>query len=426
MKKIWVLLCILIAVDLQAVTITDMFNAIKKQPTTKIDEISSKMAKIAQNRVNAGYYPVVNLFGNYTHYNSPTNLLPLDPKAAGSLIARHEPLPFSNTKEVVGIQASMPLFVRELKDLSQKAKYLAKSAMLKKRLNFYQNEAVILGSNASLEYLDSLIRSLKATKKSLVKTKDNLQVSVDAGRTPGIAIDKIDEGINRIDIAINSIEIKKSTLLSNIENLTGLEIKKPAKMELISEVKSGDIFALKPLEQVINASMSDYKAAKAKRYYPKVAFNVMWSENYAQNDSSLGQSVHRGYGYYQLGVQIPLYNRGEDVDMQLKQIAIMKNRMKLKKSETELKMQIKSLQSSLTLLDKSSKLKKKNIQKNVDLLKFAKVAFNEGRMTEEDYMGYEDKLLSAKTSYYETLSQKWQDIAKLAVIYGNDLKEIVR
>jgi len=424
MRKLSILALIALALNLQAVTMSELFNAIRKQPTTKIDEISSKMAKIAGERVNAGYYPKVDLFASYTHYNSPTNLRPLDPDSTAKLAGQS--LPFSQTIQKVGIGASVPLFVKELGDLSQKAKYLAKSAKLKKELNFYQNEAFILGANANLEYLDNLLLSLKATQKSLLKTKNDLQISVNSGRTPAIAIDKIDEKLNQLDISINNIEIKKATLISNIENLTGLEIQSPAKMEIITNVKEGEIFALKPLQEVINASMSDYKATKAKRYYPKVAFNVMWSENYTQDDSRLGDSVHAGYGYYQLGVSMPLYNRGEDVDMQLKKIQIMKDKMKLKKTEQELKTQVKALQKELVLLEKSKKLKKINIQKREDLLKYAKVSFDEGRMTEEDYLVYEDGVLSAKSSYYETLSQKWQNIAKLAVIYGNDLKGVVR
>jgi len=424
MKKLLILIFVMIAINLQAVTMSELFNAIRKQPTSKIDEISSKMAQIAQERVNAGYYPKVDLFASYTHYNSPTNLMPLDPDATAKLAGQS--LPFSQTIQKVGIGASIPLFVKELGDLSQKAKYLAKSATLKKELNFYQNEALILGSNATLEYLDNLLISLKATQKSLLKTKEDLQISVNSGRMPGIAIDKIDEKLNQLDININNIDIKKATLISNIENLTGLEIKKPAKMELITNVKEDKIFALKPLQEVINASMSDFQATYAKRYYPKVAFNVMWSENYTQDDSRFGNSVHDGYGYYQLGISMPLYNRSEDVDMQIKKIQIMKDKMKLKKSEQELKAEAKALQKELVLLEKSKRLKKINIQKNKNLLKYAKVSFDEGRMREEDYLVYEDKLLSAKSSYFETLSQKWQVIAKLAVIYGNDLKGVVR
>jgi len=426
MKKLSILVFIVVAINLQAVTMSELFNAIKKQPTSKIDEISSKMATIAQERVNAGYYPKVNLFASYTHYNSPTNLRPIDPIESGKLMTQGKSLPFSQTIQKIGIGATVPVFIKELGDLSQKAKYLAISATLKKELNFYQNEALILGSNASLEYLDNLLLSLKGTQKSLFKTKNDLQISVNSGRMPAIAIDKIDEKLNQLGISINNVNIKKETLISSIENLTGLEIKSPAKMEIITNVKTSEIFALKPLQEVINASMSDYKATKAKRYYPKVAFNVMWSENYAGDDVRLGKSVHVGYGYYQLGVSMPLYNKGEDVDIQLKKIQIMKNKMKLKKTEQALKTQAKALQKELILLEKSKKLKEINIKKREDLLKYAKVSFDEGRMTEEDYLVYEDGLLSARSSYYETVSQKWQNIAKLAVIYGNDLKGVVR
>ena len=426
MRKLSILALLALALNLQAVTMSELFNAIRKQPTTKIDEISSKMAKIAGQRVNAGYYPVLNLFANYTHYNSPTNLRPLDPIASGKLMTQNQPLPFAQTIQKIGVGATVPVFIKELGDLSDKARYLAKSANLKKELNFYQNEALVLGANANLEYLDNLLLSLKTTRQSLSKSKEDLKISVDSGRAPGIALDKIDERINQIDISINNIKIKKTSLLANMENLTGIFLQKPVSMELVSYVKKGEIFALKPLQEVINASISDFKASKAKRYYPKVAFSLMWSENYAQDDVWLGKSVNEGYGYYQLGVTMPLYNRGEDVDMQLKQIAIMKDRMKLKKTEQELKLEAKSLQSNLKLLDRSEKLKKENIKKNRDLLRYAKVAFLEGRMIEEDYLGYEDRLLSAKAAYYETKSQKWQDIAKLAVIYGNDLKGVVR
>ena len=57
MKTILILIFTMFAVSLQAVSIGNLFDAIEKQPSTKIDEISSKMANIAQKRVNAGYYP---------------------------------------------------------------------------------------------------------------------------------------------------------------------------------------------------------------------------------------------------------------------------------------------------------------------------------------------------------------------------------
>ncbi len=413
--------------NLQAVTIGELFDSIVKQPQTKIDAINEKMVELAKSKVHSVKYPVIDLFASYTHYNSPTNLIPLDPQEAGILIAKKEPLPFATTIEKFGVKLSLPLYVKEIEFLSDRAEMLAKSAKLKKSLNFYKNEAVVLGANATLKYLDSLAEALDATKKSILKTKEDLLVAVKSGRMPGIAIDKIDEKINQLEISINNVKIKRNSLISKIETQTGIRLEKAVRVSLIrEELKKGEIFALKPLKASINASFKDLEAAKAKRYYPKVGLNLLWSENYSSKDSYLGQDVHRGYGYYQLGVSMPLYNKGGDVDIELKKIAVMKEKMKYKKTENELLIEAKSLENELRLLKESQRLSKSNIKKRFDLLKYAKVAFKEGRMSEEDYLRYEDALLSAKANYYKVESDKWQDIGKLAVIYGEDLRGVVK
>jgi len=184
----FIMMLMIFALDLNATSMHDLFQALKKQPISKVDEEVAKIAKVTQQKVDAIYYPKVNLFGSYTHYNSPTNLRPLDPLATARLNASKTALPFSNTIEKIGVKATMPIFIKELASLSKKAKHMAKSAKLKKRLNFFQNEAIIVTSNASLQYLDSLLRALKTTRKSLLKTRSDLVVAVDSGRTPAIAL----------------------------------------------------------------------------------------------------------------------------------------------------------------------------------------------------------------------------------------------
>jgi outer membrane protein TolC len=414
------------AVDLGATSMKDLFTALKKQPVTKVDTEISKIAKAAEKKVNAAYYPSINIFANYTHYNSPTNLRPLDPLATAKLNSNGDPLPFSQTIQKIGIKATVPIFIKELASLSQKVKYLAKSTQFKKRLNFLQNEAIIVASNASLKYIDSLLTALRATRKSLIKTESNLKISVKSGRTPAIALDKIDEKINQIDITINNVNIKRIALLSNIAKLTGIKLEAPVDMFLNKKIKKDNFFALKPLEEVVKASMSDYKAAKEKRYYPKVALSLLWSENYAQHDVKYDKDVHRGYGYYSLGISMPLFDKTLDSDMQLKKIIIMKDKMKLQKTKNELASEADTLWKQLKLLLNSEELKKNTIKKEENLLTYAKVAYKEGRMTEEDYLRYEDALISSKSNYYEAVSQKWQTIAKLAVIYGNDLEGVIK
>ncbi len=411
-------------VCLNATTITELFNALSNQPITKIDTINAKKAMINKEKINSNYYPKINLFGNYTHYNSNTYLKPIDPIEISRLTKNNDALPVAQNIGKIGITTSIPIFIKELSTLSKKADLLANSAKLKKRLNLYQNEAMIVGFNASFEYLDNLLLALNQTEESLKETKRDIEISVKAGRMAGIAIDKIDEKLNNLDISINSIKIKKETLISNIQDLTNIELRNPVSMQLSSNIDKNEIFALKPLEKVLEASNLDLKATKEKRYYPKVSFNAMWSENYTNNTVN-NKVANEGYGYYQIGLLMPLYEKSLDADMQIDKIDIIKDKLKLEKTKQNLEIEAKKIQKELNLLEISKDLTLKNIKDRENLLKYAKVAFDEGRMTEEDYLKYEDDLLQAKAKNYEINSQKWQNLAKLAVIYGNDLKGVI-
>ena len=416
----------LLTLSLEATTINDLFDSLKKQPISKLDGLNLSFATKVQEKINSEYYPDIELFGGYTHYNSATALKPLDPLATAKLTKANDPIPFSKTISNIGVKISMPLFVKELSSLTKKAKSLSKSAMLKKKINFYQNEATILASNGTLEYLDNLLLALNGTKSSLQKTKSDIKISVDSGRMPGIALDKIDEKLNQIDIAINNTQIGQLNLISKIESLTGINLSQHISMKKINDIDTTNIIILKPLKNNIDANLNDLKASKEKRYYPKIALNVLYNKNYAQNNIQDNRNIEENYGYYQLGVKLPLYNRSQSVDIELKKISLLKSKAKLAKTKQEITVQAKSLQKELQLLYRSKKLNKKNIKREQDLLNYAKVAFVQGRMTQEDYLKYEDELLNAKSNYFKVKSKIWQTVAKLAVIYGNDLKGVVR
>jgi outer membrane protein TolC len=428
MKIKIIILSVATAISLQATTITELFEAINKQPSTKIDKLNSKMKQISQEKINAISYPTLNIFGNYTHYNSPTNLLPLDPLKTAQLTKNNKGLPFATTIEKVGVLFNMPLYIKELKSLSLKAKYLAKSAKLKKELNFFTKEASIVGANSNLQYLENLLKALNSTKRSVLNTKQEIEISVKSGRMAGIALDKINQKLNELDININNVKIQRLNLISTIRKLTNITLEQSVSMQLKNNIdyQTGDIFALKPLEENLKASTEDLKATKAKQNSFKVAFSAMWSRNYAQKDIRLHDDISEDYGYYQIGISYPLYNKSGNVDIQLKKIELLKNKMKLRQTEQELKSDIKNILAQLPLLEKSIILTKQNIDKQQNLLKFAKVSFKQGRMTQEDYLSYEDGVLNAKAKYYKAISSRWQSIAKLTVIYGIDLKGIIK
>jgi len=428
MKIKIIMLSVATAISLQATTITELFEAINKQPSTKIDELNSKMGQISQEKIDAISYPTLNIFGNYTHYNTPTNLLPLDPLKTAQLTKNNEGLPFATTIEKVGVLFNMPLYIKELKSLSLKAKHLANSAKLKKELNFFTKEASIVGANSNLQYLENLLKALNSTKRSVLNTKQEIEISVKSGRMAGIALDKINQKLNELDININNVKIQRLNLISTIRKLTNITLDQSVSMQLKNNIdyQTGDIFALKPLEENLKASTEDLKATQEKQNSFKVAFSAMWSKNYAQKDIRLNDDISEDYGYYQVGISYPLYNKSGNVDIQLKKIELLKNKMKLKQTEQELKSDIKNILAQLPLLEKSIVLTKQNIDKQQNLLKFAKVSFKQGRMTQEDYLSYEDGVLNAKAKYYEAISSRWQSIAKLTVIYGINLKGVIR
>jgi outer membrane protein TolC len=335
-----------------------------------------------------------------------------------------KPYQFAQTIERVGGKVTMPLFVKSLFSLTKKAKALAQSAKLKKELNFYQNEALILGSDATWRYLDALEDSLKARKRSIEKMYEDTKVKVESGRAPGIALDKMDESINRLDIAINDVAIKKTQVQSQIESLTGMELDAPVPFVQKSEVKSDEIFALKPLQYLLEAKEKGVRAAY-DALYPKLALNAMWSENYSQRDVWQGDDVHRSYGNYTLGLSMPIFVKSDYTAIEQAKVDVMKEKFRLAKTKQQLEAQAKTLKRSLQLYKESISLAQKSVQNRNNLLAYAKVALQAGRLTEEEYLRYEEGLLDAQSKVFEAQMKRWQTMAQIAVIYGNDLKTIV-
>ena len=91
-----------------------------------------------------------------------------------------------------------------------------------------------------------------------------------------------------------------------------------------------------------------------------------------------------------------------------------------------LKVQSVQLEEEIALLNKSIILAQKSRSNQKRLLKIAKVSLSSKTITQEEYLRYEDNLANAKTTFYKAQAQKWQDIARLGVIYGNDLRRIVK
>ena len=421
MKRVLLFCSALLA--LEASPLSQLFEALKKQPITQVDEQLVQIMKLQKQKVSDRFYPQISLFGSLEHYNSATNLRPVPPTEANALLKSHEPLPFAQNIARVGASASMPVYIQELFDLQKKMEYLLQSTRLKKELGIYKNEAIVVGSYADLGYMQHLQEALEATHRSLQKSYEDIKIKVQSGRAAPVALDKIASAMDSVELKMQDIAQRRAGLVAKIEGLTGIEVRNYQPISQKSPIKKERIFALLPLEAKLQAQKADLKAAK-DRFVPKVLLEAKWSENYAQKDVVFKDDVHRGYGDVALKVVLPL-SKTNFTDIEIERAKLLQQKSLVAKTKMELQAQARALEEQLRLNAKKVAIAKQKVKRQQELLRYAKTAFEVGRLTEEEYLRYEDSLLSARADLAKALADKWRLLAQLAVIYGNDLERIV-
>ncbi len=425
MKYITIIITVLsFQINSFALSMTDLFEALKKQPVTKVDMLQVKEANVGVKSAKDALYPKIYLIGAYNHYNRPSSLRPVLPTETSALLAEDKPLPFSKDIAKVGFDLNFPVFVKSLYTIREKAKLIKLSSKQKSRLNLLQREAKILGANASLRYLEHLKAALDKKRKSLLKMRKDIALKVANGRAAPVALNKIDQSLNSIDIAENRISLSKNEIISLIETLTGIRVDKSIEFYQAKEIKKDSIFALLPLKNQLKAKKVGLKAAK-EALYPTLFLNANYFKSYADGYNN-DKSIITGFGTIGLKLVMPLYDRSKYTHIQKARVAYEKSRAVLAKTRDELLSRAKKLGNDMKLLKRSERLTKKSIKNQKELLKVAKVAFKNGRMSEEEYLRYEDELSSLRATLAQTKAKIWQDLAELAVIYGNDLEGVIR
>jgi len=410
---------------LSATTLPELFQALKNHSQTKSDEMVIKKAQIAASQATSQLYPKIDIFGAYDNYSTPTGMLPIPPDTLLAMVKNPAvPQPFSYNIYKAGAKFTMPIFVKSIYTMADKAKAMQKSAQAKKRINLLKNEALIVGSNANLQYLSALKKSLDLKEKSLLETQKTLKIKVDNGRAPASALYKINDGLNQISIAKNNIELQKQKLLSSIEAITGIKLDKAVDMQELGTVQGGKLGSLQPLEEKLKASRLEVNAEQEKLYPSVVAHgSYAYSSATAYNNS---KDVNEKYGDIGIVVNIPLLAMDQYDAIKKSKIQLKSDEIALEKLRDELSAKADMLKNSLPLLDNSIKLSQKSIQNKEKLLKIAKVNYNSGRLSTEEYLRYEDDVVAAKAKLYQAKAQKWQTQMELAVIYANNIEEMVR
>ena len=81
-----VLLCL--GSPAEAMTMADLFVALKEQPITKLDTLQTKDSELGVQAVHDRFHPVLKGGLSYEEYNSPTNLHPVTPAESAQLLAK--------------------------------------------------------------------------------------------------------------------------------------------------------------------------------------------------------------------------------------------------------------------------------------------------------------------------------------------------
>ncbi len=402
-----------------------LFDSLKTHPQTIGDQLNMEKALVGKHMVTGMLYPKVNAFGRYEYSNTPNGMLPLAPNNLLTMVKDQTvPQPFSKNIFRVGVGVSMPVFALSIYTTAAKAKAMYQSAAAKAGINLQENEALIVSTNANLQYLHELLTALAAKKVSLAKTLSVIKMQVENGRASKTALLKIRNAMNEINILDNNIRQQQQKALSAIRSLTGIMLQQPVKMIQTGTYQNGSLKVLEPLRKKTEADKFAWRAEKEK-LIPAIYFNGNYNHSIAKAYNN-NLNINEDYGTMALTLDIPLFAKSQYAVIKKSKIDYESSLNNLKKLHLELGSQAQALENNLVLLNSSVKLYQNSVKDKKELLKIARVSYLSHRMTVEDYLKYEDDLVLEKSHLYSAMAKKWQTLMQLAVIYGNNIEQIVK
>ena len=424
----YLLILLFFPVLLQAQEMKNMaqlFDSLKTHPVTQSDEIRIEQALAVEAMAYSKLYPNINLFGRYDYTSTATGMLPVPPNELMAMVKDPSTAqPFSENIFRMGATISMPIFVAAIFPMAAKAKMMARSAEDLKRTNLLKNEAMLVGANANLLYMQALEKALEKKKTSMLKTKEFVVIKVNNGRAPESALLNISNGINQIDILKNDVALKKQEVDEIIQSLTGVVLSEPLKMEQTGTFKDGELKALDPLRKKVEAERLGYRAEKEK-LLPAVVLQGSYS-NISGKSYNNDMHVEKDYSTIGAIVKIPLFAKDQYAQIHKSRLDYEATKNELDQMSLKLTSQATQLQNNISLLDNSVQLYENSVKEKEQLLNIAKVSYQSDQMTMEDYLKYEDDVILEKSKLFKAQAEKWQTLMKLCVIYGNNIEEIVK
>ena len=418
------LLLLLWALPLQAAepTIADLLVAAARQPELKAGRLAVQGTEVQLKQARAALFPKLSVFGSYEIYDSPTNLRPMPPTEVD--IAAGDSIPFSRRIARYGLRAEMPLFVKELYSLADKVKELRKSSRAEYRLKLITRQAQVVSFDASLAYNARLRAAIDARLASLRKTRDDLKLAVANGRVAESEVLKVETAANDLRRQKNDLARQALVLTSRIEQLTGIRLTHFVGMTLKRAVAQG-VF-LPQTEQQAKVAAAEKELQQVRdRHYPALKLEGFLSGNRGEAYNT-DRSISRSYDYIGVKLSVPLFDRSLSTAIDQADVRLRRQKEHLAQLRIDLHAEAQSLRGELKLIEHSMELARTTLENDRHLLAIAKVAYRNGRMTTEDYLRYEARVLDAVAALDQTAVERWQVISRQAVLFGDELTGVVQ
>lgn len=406
----------------RATDISALLDTAARQPGIEISELVVRESVLQEKAATAALYPKIGIFSRAVVFNSPTNLRPMLPTEVD--LGSGESLPFSRGILRYGATLEMPLYVQQLYVLRQKVRLLTDRADIANRINRVSREAAVVSLNSTFAYLAGLDKAIAARLKSLEKTRDDVALKVKTGRSAEAELLKVLNSINDLEQQHNDLDAAMMDIRRDIRKLTDLTLDAPVPMHLSGDITPGPLLEVELAKKESVAAEKEVQRRRAARYPTLSLFGtVSGNDGQAYNTDS---HIFRSYSFAGVELKFPLFDKSLATDEEIARVQLKKSQKKLEDTRIQLTALERNLKKKLPVIDRSLELAMKSVKNNRQLLAIARVAYNSGRTTTEEYLRWEERLLASHSAVLKARQERWQILSQQAVLYGTDLRGVVK
>ena len=424
MKKKLLTLFFLVGSLSADVSMQKLFEALHTNPSLKEYELELEKIHSLYEEKESLLYPKAYTFASYDIYSTPMNVTPLVPTEMAQINANAGGYPFSKNLAKVGAKLSMPLYDGSLFRTLEMMEKNIQSSSIKLRLASIAKEGSLVEFNAALSFYESLLEYLESKKNSIALTKEKIDAGVQNGRYAPAEALKLQSTLSTISNNLSDAKAKKASLINALYSLTQTPITKSVSMELQGAIAEESIAMLAFYEKELETK-EDEIAVATNRLYPKLSLEMSAMRGYGESYNN-GENFDRDIASLGLQLSMPLYDKSVFAARESAQINKNIAKNSLQKASLELEAEAKTAQSDLVALKEQQKELQSLKNANDKLLEIAKVAYESGRMSTEEYLRYEEALFEARFKEAEVTLKRWRKTTQIALLYGVSLSGIIK